>query len=449
MVGKDLGIVWLLALLALPAAGQGVVRGVVYDSLLGAHVADAEVWVQGTALRARTDADGRFHLEAVPPGRHVLAVTHVGFDSAGIYAVTVPFALAGSDTAQLTVATPSLATFWRRRCGTSPPANADSGLVFGVIQDAATGSHLAGAAVLASWVRLEQRERNDVAVEPHDVRARTDSLGVYYACGVAPDMTVGLRAYAGADSSGLIDVRPGARPVARQDLTVALASPGRRASPLPAALRGTVVTIEGRPAATARVSVREAQSTVADGTGAFLITGLPGGTQWVSALAIGRLPAEQAVDLRSGDTVAVSFTVQNAPVTLAPLSVTGERWGGWGVLAGIEERRRIGLGYVRTEAELAGVSSMRTVFATAPSVRLGRARSVVDFVVLLPRPGAGGRGYCVAPLFIDGHRADYDQLAVYQPSDLKAVEVYVRPSNAPLQFQSVSSGCGVVLVWTK
>jgi hypothetical protein len=152
------------------------------------------------------------------------------------------------------------------------------------------------------------------------------------------------------------------------------------------------------------------------------------------------------VDLRSGDTVSVSFTVRNTPVTLAPLSVTGERSE---VLAGIEERRRIGLGYVRTEAELAGVSSMRTVFATAPSVRLGRARSVVDFVVLLPRPGGGGRAYCVAPLFIDGHRADYDQLAVYQPSDLKAVEIYVRPSNAPLQFQAVSSGCGVVLVWTK
>ncbi len=35
------------------------------------------------------------------------------------------------------------------------------------------------------------------------------------------------------------------------------------------------------------------------------------------------------------------------------------------------------------------------------------------------------------------------------PKDLAGVEMYPRASSAPIQYQQVATGCGVVLVWTK
>jgi hypothetical protein len=194
------------------------------------------------------------------------------------------------------------------------------------------------------------------------------------------------------------------------------------------------------------VSVREAGATVVNADGSFLLSRLPAGTQWVSVQAIGRAPVGQAVDLRGGDTATLSVTLGPVAVTLAPVRVTAAQRSR--SLAEFEERRRTGLGYTRTAAELAQIKTMRGVFSGVPSVTLGRSRANADFIILLPSPSAGGRGYCVAALFIDGYRSSYDQLSAYLPPDLVGVEVYVRPSLAPIQYQSVSSGCGVVLVWT-
>jgi hypothetical protein len=92
--------------------------------------------------------------------------------------------------------------------------------------------------------------------------------------------------------------------------------------------------------------------------------------------------------------------------------------------------------------------SIRSVFTTLPTVRLVRGSGNTDFIALLPNPGAGGRGYCVAALYIDGFLSDWDQLHAYRPKDLVGVEMYPRASSAPAQYQQVATGCGVVLIWT-
>jgi hypothetical protein len=431
---------------ATTAAPQGVVRGLVYDSLLHAPLSGAEIWVRGTERRTFSDAEGRFRFDAIAPGRYVIAATHAGLDSAGLYTLVAPVVVAGGDTARVTLATPSLGTLWRRRCATEVGSGSDSGVVFGVVQDAATGAHLAGATLIASWVRLVQTDPVNVRMDDRAARVRSDSLGAYYACGVTTDAMLGLRAYAGTDSTGLIDVRLGPRAVARQDLTVALATPRSTAGRPLATLRGSAVSDDGRPLVGGRVSVREAGATVINADGSFLLSRLPAGTQWVSVQAIARAPVGQAVDLRGGDTAALSVTLGAVPVTLAPVRVTAAQRSR--SLAEFEERRRMGLGYTRTAAELAQIKTMRGVFSGVPSVTLGRSRANADFIILLPSPSAGGRAACVAALFIDGFRSTYDQLSAFLPSDLVGVEVYARPSLAPIQYQSVSSGCGVVLVWT-
>lgn len=435
----------LFPLLLVPqiAAGQRSVVGTVYDSLLHAPLRDADVWVRGSERRAQTDGNGRFRLDSIAPGRYTLLVSHPGLDSAGLFTLAVPVNITGSESASLSVATPSLATLWLRRCGQELLTRSDSGLIFGFVQDVKTQSHLAGAGVLLQWLRIVQTDPVNVQIQPRELTASTDSTGTYYACGVASTMKIGLRAYAQRDSSGLIDLQLGARRVGRQDLTVSLA-PARE----PAVLRGQATTLEQTPLWSGRVFVREGAGTVINDDGTFTIRGVAPGTQWVSVQAIGRAPTGQAVDFRPGDTTWLPVALGPLPVTLAPVRVTGQQSR---LLADFEERRRAGsgLGYYRGEEEIAGMASMRSVLSSMPSIQLVRGRGNTDFMALLPNPSVGGRGWCVPALYIDGFLADWDQVHTYKPKDLVGVEMYPRASSAPLQYQQVATGCGVVLIWTK
>ena len=436
----------LVLLLALaPSVASAQVTGTVYDSLLGAPLRGADVWVRGNQQRAQTDSSGRFELDSIAPGRYTLLVSHPGLDSAGLFTLAVPVNVMGT-VLSVRVATPSLATLWRRRCGQELMERADSGLVFGVIQDASTQAHLAGAGVLVQWLRIFKTDSLTVQTQPRQLAVRTDSMGTYYACGVGRTMKLAVRAYAQRDSTGLVDLMLGPRGVGRQDLTVALTpAAGRRVT---AVLRGQALTSEQTPVWGGRVNVREGGTTMIDADGAFTLREVAPGTQWVSVQAIGRAPFGQAVDLRPGDTVFLPVTLGPVPVTLAPVRVEGQRSR---MLRDFEERRRLGsaLGYFRGEDDLKDLASMRSVFTTLPSIRLVRGSGNTDFVALLPAPGAGGRGWCVPALYVDGFLSDWDQLFVYQPKDLVGVELYPRPASAPVEYQQVATGCGVVLIWTK
>jgi hypothetical protein len=433
-----------LLLLVVPqiAAAQRSVEGTVYDSLLHAPLPGADVWVRGSERHAETDADGRFRLDSIAAGRYTLLVSHPGLDSAGLFTLAVPITIT-ADHAPVYVATPSLATLWRRRCGQELLTRSDSGLIFGFVQDATTRAHLAGAGVLLQWLRIVQTDPVHVVTQARAVTVKTDSTGTYYACGVASDMKIALRAYAQRDSSGLIDLQVGARGVGRQDLMVALA-PARQTG----VVRGQAVTFEQTAVWGGRVSVREGISTRIDDNGTFIIRGVTPGTQWVNVQAIGRAPLGQAVDVRPGETSWVNVTLGPLPLTLAPVRVVGQASR---MLSDFEERKRAGsgLGYFRGEAEIAGMASMRSVLSSMPTIQLVRGQGNTDFMALLPNPGIGGRGWCLAALYVDGFQADWDQLQTYKPKDLVGVEMYPRAASAPIQYQQVATGCGVVLVWTK
>src|SRR5213594_2022362 len=261
MTTSRTGILLLLGgVVASAASAQGVIRGVAYDSLLGAPLVGAQVWLRGFGHHATTDAAGSFQLDSVPAGRHILALLAPELDSIGMYSLTAAVDLASGDTARVSFAVPSLATVWRRRCAAQPAAGTDSGVVFGIVDDAATGAHLAGAGVLASWVEPAQRGRTEVIWENHDERRFTDSVGAYFLCGVATQLTIQLRAYAHTDSSGAIDVHLGPRSLARRDFSISQGPDTLDQRPA-AVLRGVARTSGGVPLAGARVVVREISAT--------------------------------------------------------------------------------------------------------------------------------------------------------------------------------------------
>lgn len=415
--------------------GQGALRGLAHDSLLHAPLGGAEVWVRGTNLRTLTDSAGHFRFDTIPEGRHVLVLSHPGLDSVGFFNLAAAVTVETGRVATVLLATPSLATIWQRRCPPSPEPVADSGVLMGVVTDAATGNRLAGAGVVGRWVVLKQ-DGVEVGTEERAIATLTDSIGGYVACGVSTDMTVHTRAYGAGDSSGAVQVRPGARAVARHDFTVGHATRG-------AAIRGSVTGLDGAPVAGARVSVDSTRAvTKVDGT--FLLTNLPAGTQWLSVRAVGRAPLDQAVDLREGDTLRVHLPLGASAITLDTVRIVGTRM--WSTMQGIEDRKKRGFGIIRTEAELRGRTDIVSTLQGLPSLRVERRRGRLFLV--FPGRSMGSLGGCFATVYLDGLRVGYEELLAYKPEELLAIEVYPRGQGAPLQY-ATSNACGVVLVWTK
>jgi hypothetical protein len=417
-------------------AAQGEVRGLAYDSLLNGPLAGAEIEVRGTARHTTVTANGRFRLDSVPVGRQVLVLSHPGLDSAGFYGMTVVVNVEAGRVATAEFGVPSLRTVWRRRCGAEFAAGADSGVVLGIVSDAASRNRLAGAGVVATWLDLRQTGAVEATREQRTVATLTDSTGSYATCGVGADATVFVRAYGSGDSTGAIQVRPGGRPVTRRDFTVGRAVRG-------AAVAGTIRGAEGRPIVGARIDIDNTTTTTRE-DGSFRLAGVPPGTQWLIVRTVGRPPHEQIVDLRDGETLALDITVGLEAVTLDTIRVRANRV--TAALQELDDRRRASQGYFRDEKDIAGRPDVGAAFQGIPSVEVRRPRGG-GFFVLLPAISATQRG-CVARVFLDGQASSYDEVGLYSVEEIKAIEVFPRPSAVPLKYATTDK-CGVVLVWTK
>ena len=431
------------AVLAFPLQAQtpvpsGMILGTAYDSLRRVPLAGAEVQLRGQPRRATSDSTGRFRFEALEPGSYVLDLTHPALDAAGLFVVTARVTVAADRPAAVTVASPSLSTAWQRLCGQPTPFGAsDTAIVFGMVSDAATGTRFAGAGVHGSWRSLRAAGGANVAVQPVGISVRTDSIGMYTMCGVTTDVTVRLRAYAGGDSTGAVQVRTMTGPLVRRDFTVGRAVVRR------AVLRGQVTRSDGgAPVPDAQVTVEEARQRYADQTGAFRLDSLPAGTRWLLVRAVGYMPAGQAVDLRDDDTAFVRVTLDVAPVELDTVRVVTRMSR---EMAEFEERRKSGFGFILTEEQVKYRQNMRSIFIGVPQVRV-IGPSIGEFRIEFQLPNGGT---CTPTIWIDGRPGALPELYAFVPEQIAGVEFYARASTVPLRFQSVMNPCGVVVFWTK
>jgi hypothetical protein len=115
------------------------------------------------------------------------------------------------------------------------------------------------------------------------------------------------------------------------------------------------------------------------------------------------------------------------------------------MLQEIEDRRAAGIGLYRGAEQLKVLPDVVAGFQGFPNVRA--ERSVRAWSIILPARNARESG-CVATVYLDGLRSSYEELLLYKPDDLRAIEVFLRAAEVPLKYAS-RNGCGVVLVWTK
>jgi carboxypeptidase-like protein/TonB-dependent receptor-like protein len=78
-----LPVIVLVSIISIDANAQqtGTVRGFVYDNATGEAVLFTNVYLKGTTIGAATDVNGFYSITKVPPGKYILTVTSVEFDT--------------------------------------------------------------------------------------------------------------------------------------------------------------------------------------------------------------------------------------------------------------------------------------------------------------------------------------------------------------------------------
>lgn len=227
-----------------------------------------------------------------------------------------------------------------------------------------------------------------------------------------------------------------------------------------ARLRGIAISsFNGQPLRGVTVAVPAARRfVVTDSSGAFLLTGLPGGDQKIRVSYEGRDTEEYEFTLRSGRTTKIAVLLDLSVADLDPLVVEARNPDDWRDLGGFYARRTWYRGYARffTQEEIEQSQTPRI------SMLLARER-IVTRCVEFCRPTRFSRGrLCAVPISVNGmpfRDQDYDRISV---RDVKAVEVYrnITPYglNVWQRLSAYSSiwnpnsdawACGSVFIWTR
>lgn len=435
-------------------AQTGTVRGVVYDSIVGAPLAGAEVWIERVERTVTTDASGAFVFDRLPPGVHTITFGHPSLDSLGLGAPFGRVDVHAGDTAHVALTTPSMRGIARRLC---PSLALDSlGAVLGVVRDVSAGRPIAGAGVSLGWSEWNVRDRNAVERTERELHALADSAGRYVICGVPNDVVVSLRAATAGDSARatgrvLLDVR--GRMLTWRNLAIGSSAVEATTGGVVAL---TVIDERGAPVAgaQARAGATGAFRATSD-DGRLRLNGLRTGTTPLEVRAIGYQNATLSVDVPPGRELAQTVRLGRSAVPmLETVRILGAR--PYRDVTGFEERRRNGFGYYMTNAEIERRVPFRftDLARRLPGVQVIVPTGNGPLVVASLRASRGNfgsngrRSICPMAVFVDDiPLAGADLDTAINPSYIRGIEVYPGSAGVPPRYGA--SACGTMLVWTK
>jgi hypothetical protein len=433
--------VLLLALLSgvLPLSldGQGVVRGVVYDSLRAASVAGAVVTIDGVAGRTLTDGRGRFELRDVPLGPQRIRVRSPRFDSLALGALDAVVEVQSSVT-EVSVALPAIARYASAVCGAT--LEAGQGILLGDVSDAA-GSPAGAMHIAALWNETVLTTAGASGLMRGAIDTTT-ATGFYALCGVPLDAEFQMRAGDDAIGSATLTVLPSAELVRRRD--VRIGAPERTVR-----LRGRMSDRNGRGLEGIVEVLDDSTSTIrTDSTGVFTLSVPERSTQlWVRV--VGFTP--RTVDLQAA---APETDLGDLVLDRVPQELPGRLIEGRLVSRSefdFEARRSAGVGVQIDSATLAKYPRVGST-ALANETRLVRseARGGVGEVVKIRQ----GVGSCFPRVYVDGQyfgsqggRGIDAAMMGQLLREAKRIEIYTA-AYAPAAYPDFD-GCGVILIWTR
>jgi hypothetical protein len=411
------------------------VVGVVFDSLHNRPLGNAFVTLTGVSGGVTSDELGRFHFSTVAAGAHMLAVQHELLDSIGLEGLSRNVRTGGSDT--LRIAIPSFGTLWARFCGGDAPS--DTAFVFCRVTDTEGRVGLKSAAIEITWADIAVDKARGIVQRGRVGRARSDTTGWYALCGVPAATDLQIRATAGGDSSGTIDVLPGDLLIRRRDIRIA------HSDPTGAVPRGVVsgsITAAGAPVGSAKLVIDGAEARTGP-DGRFVIPNVKTGTRQLEITSIGMKPALVTVDVSARDTAFVVYGLQKI-VALQPVKVI-ESSVRLGFQRDYDFRKKEGLGTYMDSAELAGHATVMSVFEQLPGSLVKHSGIRVESVQFVR-----GTKACTPALLLDGVVTDQMAFSELTPDQIAAIEVYkgfVVP--ADIGARVPRNLCGVIVIWTK
>ncbi len=457
-------------------APRPTVSGVVYDSVMARPLAGARVQLTGVAgavagrsLSATSDQSGRFAFPSITPGSYVAGFFHEVLDSMGIESLPVSMVV-GSEDRTIALTVPSSRTIISSVCGLA--AVADSvGMLLGHVYSVG-GGYLTGARVTVEW--------GETLIDGSDVRMRNVSSSVgtmgpgwFAICDVPAGIELTLSASHDADSSGYVNLTVpfggvrqatffvgGAWRVPASDIgplggDSAVAGGVERIWRGSARLSGTVLGEDGIGVPDARVLVRGTNlSATSNDRGHFFLDSLPGGTQTAEVRTLGFLPTTKVVHLDPARQSQVDFRIGDRAVTLDAVRVSANLVYSRNLARFRANRERNVGGVFVGPREIEQFRGMRfsNLVQGIPGVRV---RYGGGFAILMEYTGTDdghSQGLCVPQFYVDGQRSRYTAAEVeglYGAGELAGVEVYVRGSQRPSEFQDIDSHCGAIVVWTR
>lgn len=477
----------LLAILTAPAAAQGrpMLAGVVFDSVSGRPLAGAMVQFTGAAgavagrrASAVTDTAGRYAVSDLEPGRYLAGFFHDALDTLGLVGVPRTVEVSDSDTS-LDLGTPSPRTIIGTICGAGSVSDS-LGLLIGHVYASGTSRPLPNATVTVEWgetiiERGSVRQRN-VAAD-----ASTHGPGWFAMCDVPGEVELTLSASSGADSSGFISIevpRTGIRhvtfwvggsrrvPSAAVDTISTMETAAAADNALRvlepemvwrgnARLTGIVRDEQGLGVPGARVLVRGTNvATTSSDRGYFSLDSLPGGTHTLETRAVGYLPATSIVQLSAEQPAQAEVFIGDRLVTLEAVKVTATLVFSRN-LARFQTNRERNIGGVFVgPREIERYRGMRfsNLLQSIPGVRLNYQNGFSILMNYIGTDDGRSPGLCVPTFYVDGQRSQYSASEIeglYRAEELAGVEVYVRESQRPIEFQDMNSRCGAIVIWTR
>ena len=236
-------------------------------------------------------------------------------------------------------------------------------------------------------------------------------------------------------------------------------------------IAGRVVDAESRrPIAHALVQLRVLDRTVeTDSVGAFTIPNIPAGFFAIRVIRIGYAPVERNLNVMAGRVTMIEYALTAEAAVLPEVSVSGkpEEVEGSAILAGFEERRKMGGGTFLDEATLTRYATRRMsdVLRGAANLRMITDNQHVYVasnrqLMRSMRPGANGP--CYLDIIVDGQliwamSREGETPGARPPNindivnvaELAATEIYGSTASIPLKYRSIGNACGALMFWTK
>ncbi len=478
IAGRRPRMTWRLRLLlpcacaaaALPSTVDGQVSsisGVVYDSVARRPLSGATVQLVDTANAVKaysiiTGDNGAYRFDSVATGIYLLGFFHRTLDSLGIAPPLLQLTVTTAAQIRAPLAVPSAASVVRAHCGTA----ADSGGAWiGAARSAVTGLPVRGARVKVQWSSIAVEDKRIVREIP-EVEAVSGETGFFVACYLPRDEIIVAHATLDADSSGVLTVLVPPDGMVLRDVFIApITLSSKRVMPdsLDAdsgvvidvrsgsgTVRGRVTAKGGKPVSGARVRLGE---TGAEGEtnqdGYYALDSLPLGSFNFDVRAIGYLPTIRPLDVQANQLAVADFELQSRAAFLDTVRVTGRRILESSPYTEFLERQKSGFGRFFDEAEMV----KRDPYYVSDLLRQVPGALVLPGSFggrVLFRGFGGTTAYCSPLVFIDGMRmgnVSAGGLEYVNARDVRAMEVYTRSSNVPMQFRGWEN-CGAIVITT-